>query len=139
MKYRLKGTVEAFEYDGDLKGTDGNYYVPDWAVKAFEEGTLYYEGPDLVLMRDNRFPVPVHVGDYVVKDGIVLYAMDKSCFEGKYEPCGIGQEMVEKFKQERPELFDGKSEEQIEDFNKTGASMVNFMQCLFGMSKKEEN
>ena len=43
-KYRKKPVViEAFQYDGDLKGSDGNYYVPDWAVKAFEEGIMFYD------------------------------------------------------------------------------------------------
>lgn len=34
--------VDYFRYDGDLMGSDGKYYVPDWAVKMFEEGTLFY-------------------------------------------------------------------------------------------------
>ena len=39
MKYRKKPVViEAFKYDGDLKGADGKYYVPDWAIIAFENG-----------------------------------------------------------------------------------------------------
>ena len=43
MKFRKKPVViEAFQYDGDLKDRDGKYYVPDWAVKAFKEGTMYY-------------------------------------------------------------------------------------------------
>ena len=35
MKYRTKPVViEAFQYDGDLKGSDGNWYVPQWAEDA---------------------------------------------------------------------------------------------------------
>ena len=31
MKYKKKPVVvEAFQYDGDLNGADGKYYVPDW-------------------------------------------------------------------------------------------------------------
>ena len=43
MKYRKKPVViEAFQYDGDLKGSDGKYYVPVWAVEAFESGVMHY-------------------------------------------------------------------------------------------------
>ena len=39
-KYKKKPVeIEAFQYDGDLKGTDGKWYVPEWAVKAFEDCT----------------------------------------------------------------------------------------------------
>ena len=42
MKYRKKPVViEAFQYDGDLKGSDGKYYVPAWAVEAFESGVMH--------------------------------------------------------------------------------------------------
>lgn len=44
MKYRkLPVEIEAFQYDGDLMGSNGCYYVPDWAVKAYEDGILYYD------------------------------------------------------------------------------------------------
>lgn len=43
MKYRKKPVViEAFQYDGGLKDSDGNYYVPEWAVKAFEDGVIHF-------------------------------------------------------------------------------------------------
>ena len=39
MKYRKKPVViEAFQYDGDLKDKNGNWYVPKWASEAFEKG-----------------------------------------------------------------------------------------------------
>lgn len=44
MKYKKKPVaIEAFQFDGDLKGSDGKYYVPEWAVKAFKEGILYFD------------------------------------------------------------------------------------------------
>lgn len=44
MKYKKKPVViEAFQFDGNLKGSDGKYYVPEWAVNAFEEGILYFD------------------------------------------------------------------------------------------------
>lgn len=37
MKYKKKPVaIEAFQFDGHLKGSGGKYYVPQWAVKAFE-------------------------------------------------------------------------------------------------------
>ena len=42
MKYRKKPVViEAFQYDGDLKNSDGEYRVPDWAIEAFESGVIH--------------------------------------------------------------------------------------------------
>lgn len=39
-KYRKKPVViEAFQYDGDLKDCDGNWYVPNWAVEAYEKAS----------------------------------------------------------------------------------------------------
>lgn len=35
--------VEAFLYDGDLIGSDGEYYCPKWAEDAFKTGVLFYK------------------------------------------------------------------------------------------------
>lgn len=44
-KYRKKPVeIEAFQFDGDMKYSNGEYYVSEWAVKAYKEGTLFYEG-----------------------------------------------------------------------------------------------
>lgn len=54
MKYKKKPVaIEAFQFDGDLKGSDGKYYVPEWAVKAFKEGILYLDAltPDTPRVR----------------------------------------------------------------------------------------
>lgn len=41
MQYRKKPVViEAFKYDGDLQDSKGEYYVPEWAVGAFESGVM---------------------------------------------------------------------------------------------------
>ena len=45
-KYRKKPVViEAFQYDGDLKDRDGSWYVPAWAVEAYERQPV--PSPDL--------------------------------------------------------------------------------------------
>ena len=90
-KYRYRGPViDAFKYDGDLMGSDGNYYVPDWAAELFEDGVLYYSsfvnGPPCDLFLSGAYPIHVLVGDYIIKgvDGnIGVYNMD--FFEANYE------------------------------------------------------
>ena len=70
-KYRKKPVViEAFQYDGDLKDCDGNWYVPNWAVEAYEKGVMHYAS----------------VWDYVIK-GVngELYPCKPDIFEKTYE------------------------------------------------------
>lgn len=43
MTYRKKPvTVEAFQYDGDFKNSDGKWYIPNWAIDAFKSGTMFF-------------------------------------------------------------------------------------------------
>lgn len=74
MKYKKKPvSVEAFQFDGDLKGSDGKYYVPEWAVKAFEEGILYFDAltPDTppieLFIRTLEGTMHAPVGSYVIQ------------------------------------------------------------------------
>ena len=96
MKYRKKPVViEAFKYDGDLKGADGKYYVPDWAVNAFEDGIMYYstiqfdsvDGDELYI-DTLEGPHHVSVGDYVIR-GVKgeFYPCKPDVFEQTYEEC----------------------------------------------------
>lgn len=89
MKYRKKPVViEAFQYDGDLKGSDGQYYVPDWAVKAFKEKKIRYDAfdsesaPCELFVGNNH----VNVGDYIIH-GVngELYHCKPDIFEKTYE------------------------------------------------------
>lgn len=95
-KYRKKPVeIEAFQYDGDLKGSDGNYYVPDWAVKAFEEGIMFYdslsgrEEPCELFINTLEGKHHVSVNDYVIQ-GIngELYPCKPDIFEKTYEYTG---------------------------------------------------
>ena len=100
MKYQKKPIViEAFQYDGDLKDADGNYYVPDWAVEAYKKGIMYYE-----TLNENKPPCElfitpcqlfintlegihhVSIGDYVIQ-GVQgeLYPCKPDIFEASYE------------------------------------------------------
>lgn len=84
-------TVEAFQYDGDLKGADGKYYVPDWAVKAFEDGVMFYEDageqPELFITAEEN-KLHVWVGDYVIRGiGGVIYPLSPDVFELLFNPA----------------------------------------------------
>lgn len=94
MKYIKKSIIiEAFQYDGDLKGSNGEYYVPDWAVKAFENNILYYDSffpcsppCDLFIKDlDDAMSRIVKVGDYIIKDiDGFLYSYKPDIFEKMY-------------------------------------------------------
>lgn len=93
-KYRKKPVViEAFKYDGDLKGADGKYYVPDWAVQAFGEGVLFYKLqlsplhlPCELCIKTLEGNLQVSVGDYIIR-GVngELYPCKPDIFAKTYE------------------------------------------------------
>lgn len=86
MKYRKKPVViEAFQYDGDFMNQNGEYYVPQWAVEAHENGTLFFEGPTLKVKTLEGVMV-AEVNDYIIK-GIKgeLYFCKPDIFEATYE------------------------------------------------------
>lgn len=93
MKFRKKPVViEAFQYDGDLIGSNGVPYVPDWAIRAFDEGTMYYDSENLDLPQCELYINTlegvhhVSVGDYVIQ-GVngELYPCKPDIFEKTYE------------------------------------------------------
>lgn len=86
MKYRKKPVViEAFKFDGDFMDSDGNYYVPEWAVNAYKQGGLYFEGADL-FVKTLEGVHAVSYGDYIIK-GVKdeLYPCKPDIFEMTYE------------------------------------------------------
>ena len=93
MRFRKKPVeIEAFQYDGDLKYSNGEWYVPDWAVSAFENGTMYYdsrsvkEEPCELFINTLEGRHHVSVGDYVIK-GVhdELYPCKPDIFVETYE------------------------------------------------------
>jgi len=89
MKYMKQSpVVEAFQYDGDLINSDGNYYVPEWAVKAFETGVLYYDGEPpcyLYVHTLHSGDVKVEVGSYIVlSENGDLFIRHPAVFERVY-------------------------------------------------------
>ena len=50
MKYRKRPVViEAFQYDGDMINSSGKPYVPEWAISAVNNNTMYYDGSELFI------------------------------------------------------------------------------------------
>jgi hypothetical protein len=98
-KYRKKPmVVEAFRYDGDLIDINGNYYVPDWAIEAFEKDVLFYDEhndhPFELFIKTLEGINHVSVGDYIVKGT-----------QGEFYPC-------------KPDIFKQIYEEIIDDNKK---------------------
>lgn len=85
--------IEAFQFDGDLKGSDGKYYVPEWAVKAFKEGILYFDAltPDTppieLFIKTLEGTMHAPVGSYVIQ-GVrgEIYCCKEDIFLETYEP-----------------------------------------------------
>lgn len=97
-KYRKKPVVvEAFRYDGDLMDINGNYYVLDWAIEAFEKDVLFYDEhndhPFELFIKTLEGNHHVSVGDYIIK-GV----------QGELYPC-------------KPDIFLATYEEVMEDGN----------------------
>lgn len=97
MLFRKKRVelIEAFQYDGDFKGADGKYYVPDWAAKALENGLLQFEDGELMAytLSSGSTPLPIHVGCYIFRNKYcgLGFAFAKE-FEDIYEPVSEGQQ-----------------------------------------------
>lgn len=86
MKYRKKPIViEAFQYDGDMIDSSGNFYAPQWAKESFEKDILFYDWPDLYVktLEGNML---VSVNDFVIK-GVngEIYPCKPDIFEKTYE------------------------------------------------------
>lgn len=92
-KYRKKPVVvEAFQYDGDLIYSNGEWYCPDWARDAFQNGTMYFdsldcEEPPVELFIDTlEGKHHVSVGDFIIR-GVhgELYPCKPDIFAKTYE------------------------------------------------------
>lgn len=91
MKYKKRPVViEAFKYDGDLQDSDGRFYVPLWAVRAYAEGVMHYgvheKEPYELYIDTLEGTHHVSVGDYVIQ-GVngELYPCKPDIFEKTYE------------------------------------------------------
>lgn len=88
-KYRKKPVeIEAFQYNGDLMDKNGEYYVPTWAINAYQDGVMYFVGPELYITTLEGV-YHVSVGDYIIR-GVngELYPCKPDIFEKTYDKVG---------------------------------------------------
>lgn len=106
MKFRKKPVVvEAFHYDGDLKDSKGHWYVPKWAVKAYENNVMFYGrephflySPSELFIQTLEGTRHVSVGDYIIKDvNGELYPCKLDIFAKTYEPADGMKPIGEKY------------------------------------------
>ena len=101
-KYRKKPVeIEAFQYDGDLINSSGEYYVPKWAVVAYRSQIMYYGSlkecspPCELFIRTLEGVHHVSVGDYVIQ-GVKgeLYPCKPDIFDMTYEKVEFSDELA---------------------------------------------
>lgn len=88
MKYKKKPVViDAFQFNGDLLDSRGNYYCPKWAIVAYEAGIIFFDGPGECFIQTLEGNHHVSVGDYIIQ-GVKgeLYPCKPDIFEQTYEP-----------------------------------------------------
>lgn len=98
---RKSALVEAFKYDGDLKGSDGKYYTPDWIIKPFRQQLIKIreETGELVIYAKDRY-LTAKVGDYVIKDSDGdIYPCSAYMFEKMYMSVDETLPEVEKMRE----------------------------------------
>ena len=78
-------TIECFKYDGDLMNSEGKFYVPDWAEKAYNDGVIYFKDQGEMYIKTLEGDHHASVGDYVIK-GVngELYPCKPDIFERTY-------------------------------------------------------
>ncbi len=87
---------EGFIYDGDLMSSDGNYYVPDWAVEAYQTGVLKYIAmgttvPDLFIIQHDDCQL-VMPGDAIIRTPHGLCCIRKCIIPLLFEVNEEGEE-----------------------------------------------
>ena len=82
-------TIECFKYDGDLKNSNGEYYVPEWAVEAEKNGTIFFKDQGEMYINTLEGDHHASVGDYIIR-GVngELYPCKPDIFEKTYDICG---------------------------------------------------
>lgn len=78
--YRLAKKFKAYQFDGDLKNSDG-YYCPEWVQQAFERDELFFIGPELYLDHFENCGLElerthIRVGDYITLDMENMITLD---------------------------------------------------------------
>lgn len=89
---RIPREIEAFQYDGNVKDSNGKYYIPDWAIKPFEDGTMYFDNKErkppcgVYIRTKEELFLHAEIGDYIVlNEHGEIYPCKKTIFEMQYE------------------------------------------------------
>ena len=80
---RRPEVIEAIKY---AKGA--NAYIPQWAVEAYKNGTIFYSGEvnDELFVKTSEGIYPVSKEDYIIKDETgEIYSCEPDIFEQAYE------------------------------------------------------
>ncbi|MBO7413977.1 MAG: hypothetical protein J6U20_10020 [Fibrobacter sp.] len=79
-------TIECFKYDGDLKNSNGEYYVPEWAVEAEKNGIIFFKYQGEMYIKTLEGDHHASVGDYIIR-GVngELYPCKPDIFEKTYD------------------------------------------------------
>lgn len=79
-------TIECFKYDGDLMNSDGKFYVPEWAQKAYEDGTIFFKDQGEMYIKTLEGDHHASVDDYIIR-GVngELYPCKPDIFEKTYD------------------------------------------------------
>ena len=82
-------TIECFQYDGDLKFSDGKFYVPEWAEKAYNEGVIFFKDEGEMYIKTLEGEHHASVGDYIIR-GVngELYPCKPDNLEKTYDIAG---------------------------------------------------
>lgn len=79
-------TIECFKYDGDLKNSNGEYYVPEWAVEAEKNGTIFFKDQGEMYIKTLEGDKHASVDDYIIRDvNGELYPCKPDIFDKTYE------------------------------------------------------
>lgn len=60
-------TIDCFKYDGDLMNSNGQYYVPEWAVEAEKNGIIFFKDQGEMYIKTLEGDHHASVGDYIIK------------------------------------------------------------------------
>lgn len=80
---RRPEVIEAIKY---VKGA--NAYIPQWAVEAYKNGTIFYSGEanDELFVKTSEGIYPVSKEDYIIRDETgEIYSCKPDIFEQAYE------------------------------------------------------
>ena len=108
-------TIECFKYDGDIKNSNGEYYVPEWAVEAEKNGTIFFKDQGEMYIKTLEGDHHASVGDYIIR-GVngELYPCKPDIFEKTYDIV-VGDDKVHEFVETKHDLLTTKYTKLLEE------------------------